>query len=166
MGQEETGDGGEFSDGFGLRSVERFVGRRLREERGAGEGEVSGEEEPGEGATDVATGANALDDLLSEVAAFGEVEGAGRGAGGGGLLREFAVADVDAEQWSAFEEAECFERGSGGLDGSCFEQSGGEESDDGGFSPELEAGDERAVGVNEVHGGALPEVRGQVDGGC
>ena len=37
------------------------------------------EVEGGEGAVDVAAGADALDDLLAEVAAFGEVEGAGFG---------------------------------------------------------------------------------------
>jgi len=51
---------------------------------------------------DVATGADALDDLLSEIAAFGEVEGAGLS----GLLGEFAVADVGAEEGRSFEEAE------------------------------------------------------------
>ena len=38
----------------------------------------------------VASGANAFDDLLAEVAALGEVEGLGLA----GLLREVAIADV------------------------------------------------------------------------
>ena len=43
---------------------------------------------------DVAAGADALDDLLAEVAAFGEVQGAGLV----GLLGEVAVADIDADR--------------------------------------------------------------------
>ena len=62
-----------------------------------------------EGAVDLAAGVDAFDDLLAEVAAFGEVEGAGLG----GFLREvvggFGVADVDAVTGRAGEDAECFE---------------------------------------------------------
>ena len=64
--------------------------------------EIAVEAEGGEGAMDVAAGADALDDLLAEVAAFGEVKGAGLG----GLLGEFLVADVGAVEGCAFEEAE------------------------------------------------------------
>ena len=61
------------------------------------------EAEAGEGTVDVAAGADALDDLLAEVAAFGEVEGAGLG----GLLGEVVlVADVGAVAGCAFEDAE------------------------------------------------------------
>ena len=42
----------------------------------------------------VAAGVDALDDFLAEIAALGEVQGAGLGAGGGGLLGKLAVADV------------------------------------------------------------------------
>ena len=53
----------------------------------------------------VAARTDALDDLLAEVAAFGEVQGAGLG----GLLGEFAVADVGAVEGCSFEDAQPFE---------------------------------------------------------
>ena len=68
-------------------------------------GQCAVEAEAGEGAVDVAAGADALDDLLAEVAALAEVEGAGLG----GLLGEVAVADVGAVERGAFEDAEQFE---------------------------------------------------------
>jgi len=62
--------------------------------------------EGGEGAMDVASGTDALDDLLAEVAALGEVEGAGLI----GLLGEFAgfvgVAYVDGVERRPFEDSE------------------------------------------------------------
>ena len=69
--------------------------------------------EAGEGAVDVAAGADALDDLLAEVAAFGEVQGAGLV----GLLREVFVADVGAVEGCAGEDAELFEGFGVGFDG-------------------------------------------------
>jgi len=47
---------------------------------------------------DIAAGANALHDLLAEVASFGEVQGAGLS----GLLRQLAVANVDAIERRSF----------------------------------------------------------------
>ena len=64
--------------------------------------QVSFEAEAAEGAMHVAARADALDDLLTEVAAFVEVQGAGLS----GLLREFAVADVDSVEWRAFEDSQ------------------------------------------------------------
>ena len=65
--------------------------------------------ELGEGAVDLAAGADALDDLLAEVAALGEVECVGLG----GLLREvfggFGVADVLAVFGGGSEDAVGFE---------------------------------------------------------
>jgi hypothetical protein len=62
-----------------------------------------GELELRELAVDLASGADALDDLLAEVAALGEVQRVGLA----GLLREvfrgFGVADVDAVLRGAFE---------------------------------------------------------------
>ncbi len=66
----------------------------------------------------VAAGTDALDDLLAEVAALGEVQGAGLG----GLLREVAVADVVAVERGAFEDAEAFEALGVGGDGAGGEQ--------------------------------------------
>ncbi len=65
-----------------------------------------------------AAGADALDDLLAEVAAFGEVEGAGLV----GFLREVFVADVGAVEGCAGEDAEVFEvDGRGGDCAGCDE---------------------------------------------
>ncbi len=131
--------------------------RLRRVDGGAGGGEGAGEEEAGEGAVDVAAGADALDDLLTEVAAFGEVEGVGLG----GLLREvagfFGVADVDAVAGGAGEDAEVFE-GFGG-DGSCAGggEGFGEGGDGGGVGPEFEAGDEGGVGVDDFDGRGVPD---------
>ncbi len=101
----------------------------------------------------VAAGADALDDLLAEVAAFGEVQGAGLA----GLLREFAVADVGAVEGSSFENAQPFEAlwfakmRAGVLEGfgelcQCVR----------GIGPELESRHERAVGMNDGDVDAVP----------
>src|SRR5579871_4215453 len=93
----------------------------------------------------VAAGTDALDDLLTQVAALVEVQGAGLG----GLLRELAVADIFAVERGAFEDAEVFEALGGGGDGSCGEQGLREGGDGCGVGPELEAGDEWAVSVDD-----------------
>ena len=69
---------------------------------------------------DLAARSDALDDLLAEIAAFAEVEGAGLV----GFLREVfgrvGVADVGAVAGGAFEDAEGFEgRGSAGIAPAC-----------------------------------------------
>ena len=69
---------------------------------GCGKGAV--EPEAVKDAMHVAARTDALDDLLAEVAALGEVKGAGLG----GLLGEFAVADVGAVEGCSFEQAEPF----------------------------------------------------------
>ena len=79
------------------------------EERGSGRGRMAGEEEAGEGSVQVAAGADALDDLLAEIAAFAEVEGAGGSADWRGLLGEVAVANIGAEERCAFGDAELVE---------------------------------------------------------
>jgi len=90
---------------------------------------------------DLASGADALDDLLAEVAALGEVQRVGLA----GLLREvfrgFGVADVDAVAGGAFEDAEGFEVGCGSDDGVGaveFSEDGG---DAGWVGPDLETWD-------------------------
>jgi hypothetical protein len=89
--------------GFGLKNC-------------AGSGKLAGEGEAGEGAMDVAAGTDALDDLLAEVAAFGEVEGAGLGGLLGEVVGFFGVADVGAVEGRAGEDAECFEGFAAGFD--------------------------------------------------
>jgi hypothetical protein len=100
----------------------------------------------------VAARADAFDDLLAEVAAFGEVQGAGLG----GLLREVVgcsgVADVGAVAGRAFEDTELVE-GFGG-DGCC---AGGDEVcckllDCGWIGPQFDARDQGAVSVDDVDG--------------
>ena len=76
--ERDQGYAGELADGL-------FVGAG---ERGARGRERAGEEEAGEGAVDVAAGTDALDDLLAEVTALGEVEGAGLGCSWGRSLAE------------------------------------------------------------------------------
>lgn len=150
-GQRDGGDAGELADGF------FFCG-----EDGAGFGAGAFELEGGEGAVDVAAGADALDDLLAEVATLGEVEGSSLV----GLLGEFLVADVDAEAGCAFEDAEVFEGFV--FDGDCACGSEGlREGGDGfgGFGPELVAGDARAMGVEDGDLMAAPVVDcGEVQG--
>ena len=146
-GERDGGDAGELARLFCLR---------LRE--GAGGGEGAGEEEAGEGAVDVAAGADALDDLLAEVAAFGEVQGAGL-ARWGGLLREFAVADVGAVAGRALEDAEVFD-GFGGGRGSPASVRAGRASEGLGVRPDFEARDEGAVGGDDLDGGCMPGPRG------
>ncbi len=106
VGEFDVGDAGEFAYGFAIGF------------EGCARGwECAFEAEGGEGAVDVAAGADALDDLLAEVAALVEVEGAGLG----GLLGELAgflgVADVGAVERGAFEDAEGFE--GWGVAGDC-----------------------------------------------
>ena len=64
----------------------------------------------------VAAGADALDDLLAEVAAFGEVQGAGLGGFLGQVVGFFGVADVGGVAGRAGEDAECFECFEAGFD--------------------------------------------------
>ena len=59
----------------------------------------------------LASGVDAFDDLLADVAAFGEVEGVGLG----GLLGEIAVADVLAEFGDGGEDAVGFDGFGGGF---------------------------------------------------
>ena len=93
-GEMDGGDAGELADGLGFSFELR-----------AGSGQHAGEGEATEGAVDAAARVDALDDLLAEVAALGEVQGAGLA----GLLREVFVADVGADAGRAFEDAELFE---------------------------------------------------------
>ena len=139
-GKGQGSDAGEFTDGPGIE---------FGCERGAGGGQRAFEAESGEGAVDAAAGVNTFDDLLAEVAAFAEMQGAGLR----GLLGEIAggvgVADVGAVAGSAFEDTKGFEgvgvaRSSAGC-GDCF----GEGGDGGGVGPELEAGNDGAVGVDD-----------------
>ena len=127
------------------------------EEGGAGGGGGSVEAEAAEGAVDLAAGADALDDLLAEVAAFAEVEG----AGSGGLLGEVAIADVGAEEGCAFEDAEVVEGLGGGVDGVSGEELGSDGGECGLIGPDLEAGDERAVGVDHGQVVVAPEDVGE-----
>ena len=100
-GQRDFGCGSDFSDWF-VRS--------LGEEGRSRRGDCPDQSETRERAVDVAAGADALDDLLPEVAAFGEVQGAGLG----GLLRQLLIADVGAVKGCSFEDAELGD-GFGGL---------------------------------------------------
>jgi hypothetical protein len=134
----DGGNAGEFADLFALRF-----------EEGAGCGECAFEAKGGEGAMDVAAGADALDYLLAEIAAFGEVECAGLAGGGGGLLRELFVADVGAVEGSAFENSEVFEGLRRNRGGSSPVEGVAQSSDGSGAGPELEARDERTVGVED-----------------
>ena len=54
---------------------------------------------------DIAARANALHDLLAEVASFGEVQGAVLS----GFLRELAVADIGAIERGSFEDSQPLE---------------------------------------------------------
>ena len=67
--------------------------------------EFAGEGEGREQAVDLAAGADALDDLLAEIAALVEVQGLRLV----GLLREVLLGDVAAVERAAFEEAQGFE---------------------------------------------------------
>jgi len=106
----------------------------------AGSGQRASEDEAGEGAVDAATRVDALDNLLAEVAALGEVQGASLA----GLLREVAgcigVADVCAEAGRAFEDAKVVEGNGGDCDGSSGEEVRGERGDGCGARPEFESG--------------------------
>lgn len=131
-------------------------------EGGARRGGIAGEGEAAEGAVDLAPGADALDDLLAEVAAFAEVQG----AVGAGLLREIAVADVGTEEGCAFEDAEVIE-GGGGAGGSAEGMEFRGESGEGGFGgPELEAGGEGAVGADDGEWIVVPDKIGEAGGGA
>jgi hypothetical protein len=99
---------------------------------------------------DVAARVDALDDLLAEVAAFGEVESAGLGS----LLREvvgfFGVADVDAVAGYGGEDAELFE-GFGGDRGCAGIGEGlADHEDVSEIGPDFEAGDDGAVCVDDI----------------
>ena len=119
----------------------------------------------------VAAGADALDDLLAEVTAFAEVEGAGRCAEGSGFLGQVLVANVGAEEGCAFRNAELVKGFGVGAGCAAREERGGEGGDGRGVGPELKAGDERAVRVDEGdRAGELGEGEGcgggvEVDGG-
>ena len=89
--ERDGGDAGDLGDGLAF-------GFKLR----AGGGQCAGEDEAAEGAVDGAARVDALDDLLAEVAALGEVQGARLDADGCGLLREVFVADVCADAGRAF----------------------------------------------------------------
>ncbi len=122
----------------------------------AGGGQRAGEGEAAEGAVDAAARVDALDDLLAEVAALGEVQGAGLAADGRGLLREVFVADVGAERGVPSRMRRCSR--AAGVD---FERSGiakfmGDQIEGGGIRPDLELRDERTVGVDEIDGGCAP----------
>jgi hypothetical protein len=132
--ERDGGGAGEFADWFGFGFQD-----------GSGGGEGAFEAEGAEGAVDVPAGADALDDLLAEVAAFGEVQGTGLGC----FLGEFLVADVGAVAGGAFEETEGFESGLGDGGGSSFAKGSGDSSDGGRIGPELEARDDGAVRVEE-----------------
>ena len=105
---------------------------------------------------DGAAGADALDDLLAEVAAFGEVQGTDLV----GLLREIlggiGVADVGAVEGRAGKDAEGFEVGGGGLGGSGVGDGEADFEDSGEVGPDFEAGDERGVGTDEIERISLP----------
>ncbi len=72
---------------------------------------LASEGELGEGAMDLASGVDALDDLLAEIAALREVQRVGLG----GFLREDFFGDVDAEFGDGGENAEGFEGFGGDL---------------------------------------------------
>src|ERR1700761_9066297 len=74
---------------------------------GFGRGERLREGELLEDAVHGGAGANALDDLLAEIAALVEVQGAGLA----GLLGEMTVANVEPIERDPFEDAEGFEGG-------------------------------------------------------
>ena len=123
----DGGDTGEFGDGLGFGfGFELRAGGRQR----AGEGEAT------EGAVDAAARVDALDDLLTEVAALGEVQGAGLA----GLLREVFAADVSADAGRAFEDAEVFEGGGRDGSGSGGDEGGGELLDCGRTRPDSKRG--------------------------
>jgi hypothetical protein len=152
-GQVDAGGAGELANGF--------VGGVGQEEGGGGGWEIACEDEAVERPVDVAAGADTLDDLLAEVAAFGEVEGVGLGR----LLREIAVADVGGVEGCAFEEAELVEGFGGGLGDAGAGEGFGDGSEGLGGGPELEAGYERAVGVEEVDRGAAGGGVGEAERG-
>ena len=124
--------------------------------------EIASELEGMEGAVDVASGADALDDLLPEIAALGEVQGASLGR----LLRKLLVPDVGAVEGRTFEETEMIQgfvadegcvAGDKGLCEPCDRIRG--------FGPELEAGNKRAVTVEDGDLVTAPVVdRGEVQG--
>ncbi len=157
-GEFDACDAGQLADGlFGCAG---FV------ERGSGGWQFVGEDEAGEGAVQVAAGADAFDDLLAEIAAFAEVEGAGGGTDGGGLLGEVFVTNVYAEERCAFGDAELVEGFGVREDRTVGEECGGEGGDGCVVGPELKAGDEGAVGLEEGDGtGELDEGEGREGGG-
>jgi hypothetical protein len=95
FGERDEGGGGDLSDWFSV-GFER--GRELR-------GEFAGENQRREQSVDLAAGADALDDLLAEVAALVEVQGLRLI----GLLREVLFGDVAAVERAGLEEAQSFE---------------------------------------------------------
>ena len=139
----QGGDAGERAGGFA-------VVLKL----GAGCGDRAGRRENfelTEMAVNLAAGTDALDDLLAEVAALGEVQGAGKRS----FLGEVAALDVDGVSGGAFEDAEGFE--GRGADGSCargFEVLK-EREGLGCIEPEGEAWDERAVIAGYTDGMAI-----------
>ena len=83
-----AGDGSQLADGF------LWSGREEKGSAGRRGVPFMRKDEAGKGAVQVASRVDALDDLLAEIAAFAEVQRAGLLAGGGGLLRKLALADV------------------------------------------------------------------------
>ena len=115
-------------------------------------GKLAFEAEGAEGAMDVAAGADALDDLLAEVAALGEVQGAGLA----GLLGEFAVADVDAVEWRSFEDSEMLEALRGRRGRLRLKERLEERSQWIRASAQTRSGDKRAVSVDDGDCGGVP----------
>ena len=105
---------------------------------------------------DAAAGADALDDLLAEVAAFGEVQGAGLG----GLLWEIVggggVTDVSAVAGRAGEDAEVVEGFGGDGDRSGGQSIGLNRADGRGVGPEFDAGNDGAVGLEDIDWCGVP----------
>lgn len=106
-------------------------------------------------AVDIAAGTDALDDLLPEIAALGEVEGASLG----GLLREFAVADVGAVEGCSFEQTEPVAALLFGEGCAYFEEGFGEIGCGGNVGPKFEVRNQRAVGVDYSDSRRVPGQR-------
>jgi hypothetical protein len=81
----------------------------VRHERGTGDRQRAMQLEAAERPVDVAAGANALDDLLAEIAALREVQGARLAGLLGEIAGAFGVANVGAVARRAFEDAQGFQ---------------------------------------------------------
>ena len=95
-----------------------------------------------------AAGANALDDLLAEVAALGEVQRAGLA----GLLGQIAFAEVDAVTRRSFEHAHGFGCAQTAGDGAGGEQHVPEHADVLVGAPELETRRRGGIAAGKLHG--------------